>query len=78
MYSLKQIHEAVHDLDLDNGEEVNAGIEETLTHLEIARSELIKSLDSMYTLTVKGRTTIDTLLGCMMAVEAIIGEENNG
>mgnify|MGYP003319197756 CR=1 FL=1 len=26
---------------------------------------------------VKGRQKVDTLLGCMMALEAIIGKENN-
>ena len=27
---------------------------------------------------VKGRQKLDTLLGCMMALEAIIGEQKNG
>ena len=72
MYSLRQIHEAIHGLETEHD------LDETLTHLETARAELVTALDSMDKIPVTGRTAIDTLLGCMMAVEQIIGEENNG
>lgn len=36
-------------------------------------------LDELEEVEVKGRTKVDTLLGCMMAIDAIIGkEETNG
>lgn len=37
--------------------------------------ELLAQLDEVE---VKGREKVDTLLGCMMAIEAIIGEKHNG
>ena len=49
-------------------------------HIETAIDELRGLLAELNEVTVKGRTNVDTLLGCMMAIEAIIGkdEENNG
>lgn len=49
-------------------------------HIEAAIDELRGLLAELDGVTVKGRTNVDTLLGCMMAIEAIIGkdEENNG
>lgn len=49
-------------------------------HIETAIDELHGLLAELNKVTVKGRTNVDTLLGCMMAIEAIIGkdEENNG
>ena len=37
--------------------------------------DLLADLDEVE---VKGRQKVDTLLGCMMAIEAIIGEQKNG
>ena len=37
--------------------------------------DLLAELDEVE---VKGRQSVDTLLGCMMAIEAIIGEQKNG
>ena len=37
--------------------------------------DLLAELDEVE---VKGRKNVDTLLGCMMAIEAIIGEKQNG
>ena len=37
--------------------------------------DLLAKLDEVE---VKGRQNVDTLLGCMMAIEAIIGEQKNG
>lgn len=72
MYSLRQIHEAIHNLQTEHD------LDETLTHLEVARAELAEALNSMDKIPVVGRGAIDTLLGCMMAVEQIIGEDKNG
>ena len=37
--------------------------------------DLLAELDEVE---VKGRQNVDTLLGCIMALEAIIGEKQNG
>ena len=37
--------------------------------------DLLAELDEVE---VKGRQKVDTLLGCMMAIESIIGEKQNG
>ena len=47
-------------------------------HIEAAIAELRGLLAELDEVEVKGRQSVDTLLGCMMAVEAIIGGENNG
>jgi len=50
-------------------------------HIEDAIAELYGLLSELDEVEVKGRTSVDTLLGCMMAIEAIIGDkrgENNG
>ena len=46
-------------------------IEEAILKLQ----EMLTNLDEVE---VKGRQKVDTLLGCMMAIEAIIGEKQNG
>lgn len=40
-----------------------------------AVTELEAMLDELDEVPVKGRENVDTLLGCMMAVEAIIGKD---
>ena len=47
-------------------------------HIEKAIAELNALLTKLDEVEVKGRPNVDTLLGCMMAVEAIIGEQKNG
>lgn len=46
-------------------------------HIFNAISELQQLLLQLEEVEVKGRQNVDTLLGCMMALEAIIGKENN-
>lgn len=48
-------------------------------HIEAAIAELTILLAELDEVEVKGRQSVDTLLGCMMAIEAIIGKdgENN-
>ena len=43
-------------------------------HVDAAISELIGLLAELDEVEVKGRQSVDTLLGCMMAIEAIIGK----
>lgn len=48
-------------------------------HIDIAIAELRGLLAELDEVEVKGRQQVDTLLGCMMAIDAIIGKdgENN-
>lgn len=48
-------------------------------HLELAIDALNRVLAELDEVEVKGRQQVDTLLGCMMAIDAIIGKdgENN-
>lgn len=67
MISLKQIIPAL----------VSLGVSEQ--HIELAIAELRGLLAELDEVEVKGRQQVDTLLGCMMAIEAIVGKdgENN-
>ena len=47
-------------------------------HIEKAIAELLGLLAELDEVEVKGRQNVDTLLGCMIAIEAIIGEQKNG
>ena len=44
-------------------------------HIDLAIAELRGLLAELDEVEVKGRQNVDTLLGCMMAIEAIIGKE---
>lgn len=44
-------------------------------HIEAAIAELTTLLAELDEVEVKGRQSVDTLLGCMMAIEAIIGKD---
>lgn len=63
MVSLKQLIDALSYLGI------------SAEHIELAITELRVLLDELDEVEVKGRQKVDTLLGCMMAVEAIIGKE---
>ena len=54
---------------------ISLGVSEE--HIELAIAELRGLLAELDEVEVKGRQNVDTLLGCMMALEAIIGKENN-
>lgn len=66
MISINKIRDALEKIGVDT------------IHLEAAFAELKKALADLDEVEVKGRNNVDTLLGCMMAVEAIIGDEKNG
>lgn len=66
MVSLVKVKAAAYELGID------------ITHAEKAIVELRDFLDVLDGVSVKGRDNVDTLLGCMMAVETIIGDEKNG
>ena len=44
-------------------------------HIEAAIAELTILLAELDEVEVKGRQSVDTLLGCMMAIDAIIGKD---
>lgn len=47
-------------------------------HIEIAIAEMKELLTDLDNVEVKGRQRVDTLLGCMMAIDAIIGNQREG
>lgn len=65
MISLKQIIPAL----------VSLGVSEQ--HIELAIAELRGLLAELDEVEVKGRQQVDTLLGCMMALDAIIGKDGD-
>lgn len=72
MVTLQQIYSAIDSLNC-NGDKGAA-----LEQISCAIDALEAATKSMDELSVKGRDNVDTLLGCMMAVEAIIGDGKNG
>lgn len=66
MITLKQLIPALISLGVDKSK-ANEAIH--------ALQDLLSELDEVE---VKGRQKVDTLLGCMMAIESIIGEQKNG
>jgi len=66
MITLKQIIPALQTLGVST------------EHIEDAIAELRGLLTELDEVEVKGRQSVDTLLGCMMAVDAIIGDKQNG
>lgn len=49
----------------------------SVEHIEAAIDELRGLLAELDEVTVKGRQQVDTLLGCMMAIEAIVGKDGD-
>lgn len=72
MITLRQIDSAIDSL------KCNGDKDAVLEQISCAIDALEDALKGMDELQVKGRDNVDTLLGCMMAVEAIIGDEKNG
>lgn len=54
---------------------VDGNIEEILKALYNAKGELSKALKSMDEITVKGKEPMNVLLGCIFAIEKIIGDK---
>lgn len=66
MVSLKQLVPALASIGISGG------------HIDVAINELHELLAELDEVEVKGRTNVDTLLGCMMAIDAIIGKDGGG
>ena len=69
-YSLKQIADALDDLCILSGDK-----SPVVLKLKEAREITKAALAEMDSLSVQGRGALDTLLGCMMALDAIIGKD---
>lgn len=72
MYSLDQIISAIETLCVLGGDK-----DPVVEKLKQAKEMLEDALKDMNGLTVAGRNILDTLLGCMMAIETIVGGETN-
>ena len=69
-YSLKQICDALDNLCVLEGDKAPI-----LIKLDDARQFIKTALQDMDSLSVQGRGALDTLLGCMMWLEAIVGKD---
>lgn len=47
-------------------------------HVNNAIDELNALLEELNNIEVKGRQSVDTLLGCMMAIDSIVGNQRKG
>ena len=74
-YSLRQIIDALEDLCVLDGDKAPI-----ILKLDEARQFIKTALQDLDSLSVQGRGAIDTLLGCMMGLDGIVGKdgESNG
>lgn len=70
MVTLKEIKSALESFDSNEGEASAAYIDEAIHCLQTA-AEALNSIPVM------GRVNVDKLLGCMLGIDLIIGEDNN-
>lgn len=71
-FSLQQIYDALENLCVLEGDKAPI-----LLKLDEARQFVKTALQDMDSLSVQGRGALDTLLGCMMGLESIVGKESN-
>lgn len=69
-YSLQQIYDALDNLCVIEGDKAPI-----LLKLDEARQFILTAIKDLDGLTIQGRGALDTLLGCMMALEQIAGKE---
>ena len=69
-YSLQMIYDALDNLCVLDGDKAPI-----LLKLDEARQFIKTALQDMDSLSVQGRGALDTLLGCMMGLEAIVGKD---
>ena len=70
--TINQIKDAIRKIDGEgwDGKAIN--------YIDDAIDSLAKLKDSLENVSVKGRDNVDALLGCMMGLDMIIGEEDDG
>lgn len=71
MISLIKVKNVLSELESSGGDNPVAYISDAIGSLKNAS-------EAMNTVSVCGRENVDKLLGCMMALDIIIGENNNG
>ena len=71
--SIKNVEETIKGLSVVEGD-----TEEILKTLDEGKKKLLEAREQMEGITVKGRDPLDMLLGCILAIEMITGEDNNG
>ena len=71
MVSLIDIKLALDGIQKESGDDFAEYIDEAIEKLKTAQ-------DALNTISVRGRHDVDALLGCMLGIDLIIGEENNG
>jgi len=71
MVNLYEIKKALEGLDAENGDRSPEYIDAAIANLQTAA-------EALNTISVRGRRNVDALLGCMMAIELIIGEDKDG
>ena len=69
-YSLKQIIDALNMLCVLDGDK-----QPIITKLDEARQFIKTAISDLDGLSVQGRSALDTLLGCMMSLDSIVGKD---
>lgn len=71
MVSLIEIKLALDGIQKEGRDDCTEYIDEAIEKLKTAQ-------EALNTISVRGRHDVDALLGCMLGIDLIIGEENNG
>lgn len=71
MVSLIEIKLALDGIQKESGDDCEKYIDEAIEKLKTAQ-------EALNTVSVRGRHDVDALLGCMLGIDLIIGEEKNG
>jgi gamma-glutamyl phosphate reductase len=71
MVSLIEIKLALDGIQKESGDDCAKYIDEAIEKLKTAQ-------EALNTVSVRGRHDVDALLGCMLGIDLIIGEDNNG
>jgi len=71
MVSLIEIKLALDGIQKGSGDDCAKYIDEAIEKLKTAQ-------EALNTVSVRGRHDVDALLGCMLGIDLIIGEDNNG
>jgi gamma-glutamyl phosphate reductase len=71
MVSLIEIKRALDGIQKESGDDCARYIDEAIEKLKTAQ-------EALNTVSVRGRHDVDALLGCMLGIDLIIGEDNNG
>lgn len=71
MVSLIEIKLALDGIQKESGDDCAKYIDEAIERLKTAQ-------EALNTISVRGRHDVDALLGCMLGIDLVIGEENNG